>query len=185
VNSDSPGFLSSSSVPAMTRKEFFPMFKKVLPVFILILLICFGCTTSSEKHSAVAADFNLQDLSGKTVKLSDFKGKPVLLEFWATWCPPCRESIPGMEQIYKTYADKGLVVIGVSLDQGGWDSVKSFVKDRGMTYLILKGNDDVSADYQVRTIPLLIIINKEGKVVKRYLGIGGDDELEKDIRAVL
>jgi len=161
------------------------MFRKVLPLFILILISSSACTAPSDKSGAVAAGFKLQDLNGKTVRLSDFKGKPVLLDFWATWCPPCREAIPEIEKIQKAYADKGLVVIGVSLDQGGWDLVRTFVKEQGMTYIILKGNDDVSTDFQVRTIPMLVIIDKNGRIVRRHLGVGADDELEKDIKAVL
>ncbi len=163
------------------------MVRKFLAILTAVTLAaCFACTTKSEKNNAAAAaEFKLQDLDGKTVKLSDFKGKPVLLDFWATWCPPCRDAIPAIEKLHKAYADKGLVVVGVSMDQGGWDSVRTFVKEQGMTYIILKGTDDVSSDYQVRTIPMLVIIDKTGKIVKRHLGIGGDNELEKDIKAVL
>jgi thiol-disulfide isomerase/thioredoxin len=188
VNIDSPGLLSSLfSIPAFSKKESPPMVRNLLATLSAVVLFAsFGCTTTSEKsNAAVAADFKLQDLNGKTVKLSDFKGKPVLLDFWATWCQPCRDAIPGIEKLHKAYSDQGLVVLGVSMDQGGWDSVRTFVKERGMTYIILKGTDDVSSDYQVRTIPMLVIIDKTGKVVKRHLGIGGDDELEKDVKAVL
>jgi thiol-disulfide isomerase/thioredoxin len=150
----------------------------------MVVALLFGCTTKNE-GSAAASDFTLQDLNGKTVKLSDFKGKPVLIDFWATWCPPCRASIPGIEKLHKTYSGRGLVVLGVSLDQGGWDSVKSFATEIGITYTVLKGTDDVASQYQVRTIPMLVIMNKEGKIVKRYLGVGEDDELEKDIKSVL
>ncbi len=160
------------------------MSRKIVPLVIIILMALLGCTRTSEKNG-MAADFKLEDLSGKTVRLSDFRGKPVLLEFWATWCPPCREAIPGIEKLHETYASKGLVVLGVSLDQGGWNAVKAFVKEQGMTYPVLKGTDEVSSDYQVRTIPMMVVIDKSGKVVKRHLGLGGDDELEKDIKAVL
>jgi thiol-disulfide isomerase/thioredoxin len=165
-------------------KEIHSMFRKVLVLSIMVVALFFGCTTKNER-SAAASDFTLQDLNGKTVKLSDFKGKPVLIDFWATWCPPCRASIPGIEKLHKTYSGRGLVVLGVSLDQGGWDSVKSFAAEAGITYTVLKGTDDVASQYQVRTIPMLVIMNKEGKIVKRYLGVGEDDELEKDIKSVL
>lgn len=159
------------------------MFRKTLVLSILVMAL-FGCTARNDT-SAAASDFKLQDLNGKTVKLSDFKGKAVLIDFWATWCPPCREAIPGIEKLYKTYSGKGLVVLGISLDEGDWDSVKSFATERGITYPVLKGTEDVASRFQVRTIPMMVIINKEGKIVKRYLGLGDDDELEKDIKAVL
>ncbi len=159
------------------------MFRKVLLVSVMALLL--GCTNGSGRSTASAADFKLQDLDGKTFKLSDFQGKPVLLDFWATWCPPCREAIPGIEKLYKKYSDKGLVVLSVSLDEGDWPSVKAFAAGAGITYPVLKGTDEITSEFQVRTIPMVVIINKEGKVVKRYLGFGDDDELEKDVKAVL
>jgi len=160
------------------------MFRKAFFVSIMAAALLFGCTARNET-SAGASDFKLQDLNGKTVKLSDFKGKPVLLDFWATWCPPCRASIPGIESLHKKYSGKGLVVLSISLDDGDWDSVKSFSAEAGITYPVLKGTEDVSSQFQVRTIPLVIIIDKEGKIVKRYLGFGDDDALEKDVKANL
>ncbi len=161
------------------------MFRKVFVIFILVMAVLLGCTSRGDKSSASAADFKLQDLNGKTVRLSDFKGKPVLIDFWATWCPPCRAAIPSIEKLYKNYGGKGLVVISVSLDEGDWDAVKSFAAEAGITYPVLKGGDDVTSRFQVRSIPMVVIINKEGKIVKRYLGFGDEDELEKDVKAVL
>jgi len=162
------------------------MSRKYLAVSVIVLTILFGCSNKGDSSSgSKAADFTLQDMNGKNVRLSDYRGKVVLLEFWATWCPPCRASIPGIERISKAYKDKGLVVLAVSLDEGGWDSVKSFISSNGMTYTVLKGNDEVSASYQVRTIPMLLIVDKEGRISKRYLGFGSEDDLEKDINTVL
>jgi thiol-disulfide isomerase/thioredoxin len=154
--------------------------------FVVIALLLFGCTSGSDNNSRpVASDFKLQDLNGKAIRLSDYRGKPVLIDFWATWCPPCRASIPAIEKLYKTYSPKGLVVLGVSTDQGGWDYVKSFTAEYGMTYPVLKGDDDVFSSYQVRTIPMIVLLDKKGEIVKRYLGFGGEDELEKEIKRLL
>ncbi len=161
------------------------MFRKTLVVFAVATALLLGCTNSKVGSSAAASDFKLQDLNGKTVRLSDFRGKPVLVDFWATWCPPCRASIPAIEKLYKNYGSKGLVVISVSLDEGDWDSVKAYAAEAGITYPVLKANESVTSEFQVRSIPLVVIINKEGKVVKRYLGFGEDDDIEKDIKAVL
>jgi thiol-disulfide isomerase/thioredoxin len=171
-----------SGVPV---KEIYSMFRKVFVLAVMVMAMLFGCTSRNETSSASASDFTLQDLNGKTVKLSDFKGKPVLIDFWATWCPPCRDSIPEIVKLHKTYSGKGLVVLGISLDGGDWDSVRSFATQSGITYPVLKGTEEVVSRFQVRTIPLLVILNKEGKPVKRYLGVGGDDELEKDVKSVL
>ena len=160
------------------------MFRKFLAAAVVAVAILAGCTERGQSD-ARAADFSLQDMAGKDVKLSDYKGKVVLLDFWATWCPPCRASIPGLEKIHKAYKDRGVVVLAVSLDQGGWDDVKTFIKDYGITYMVLKGTDDVAEQYQVRTIPMILVLDKEGKIRKRYLGFGNEEDLEKDIKAVL
>ena len=161
------------------------MFTKKPALFLIVFMLLLGCTNRSERAADAAADFKLQDLEGKTVKLSELRGKPVLLDFWATWCPPCREAIPGIEKLHRSYSGKGLVVLGISLDQGGWDSVKEFVTESGITYPVLKGTDDVATKYHVRTIPMLVIVDKEGKIYKRYLGFGDDDQLDKDVKSVL
>jgi peroxiredoxin len=152
-------------------------------VFLAFALLT-GCVSKSDQPAA-AADFTLQDINGKNVKLSDFKGKVVLLEFWATWCPPCRASVPGLEKLHKAYKEKGLAVLAVSMDSGDWDAVKAFIADYGITYTVLKGTDEVAAQYSVRTIPTLLILDKEGKITKRYLGFSSEDELERDIKAAL
>ncbi len=166
-------------------KEIQPMSRKILLLSVLVIAFSFSCTSKSDHSPAIASDFKLQDLSGKAIALSDFKGKAVLLDFWATWCPACRASIPSIQRLHKNYSGKGLVVLGISTDQGGWDSVKSFVTEYGMTYTVLKGSDAVFSSYQVRSIPMAVLVNKEGRIVKRYLGFGGEDDLEKDVKSVL
>jgi thiol-disulfide isomerase/thioredoxin len=124
-------------------------------------------------------------MNGKTVRLSDYKGKVVLLEFWATWCPPCRASVPGLEKLHKAYKDKGLVLLAVTMDMGGDDEVRSYIKESGITYTVLKGTEDVATKYQVRSIPMMLVLGKDGKIAKRYIGMGSDEDLETDIKAAL
>jgi thiol-disulfide isomerase/thioredoxin len=160
--------------------------KRIILLFVFVAALAMGCTdTGAPPDASTPFDFSLQDLNGKTVKLSDYKGKVVLIEFWATWCPPCREAVPGLMKLHKAYKEKGLVVLAVSLDQGGWDEVKSFIAQQGITYKVLKGTDDVSMQYRVRSIPMSLLLNKEGKIAKRYLGGGYDEDLEKDVKAIL
>jgi thiol-disulfide isomerase/thioredoxin len=162
------------------------MFKNLLAAAIVILALLPGCTSKEkESASAVAPDFTLQDLSGKKVTLSGLKGSVVLLEFWATWCPPCRESIPGIERLHKTYGGKGLTILAISYDEGGWDKVKDFVVEHKITYSVLKGTDDVSTKYLVRMIPAMYLVDKQGIIRKQYMGAGNDEELEKEIKALL
>ena len=115
--------------------------------FLAIGLICLETVSALAQDSSPARtsapDWQLNDLNGKTVKFSDFRGKVVILDFWATWCIPCRIEIPHFVALQKQYGDKGLNVIGVSLDEQGPEIVKKFVKRLGVTYLIVIGNQKV------------------------------------------
>lgn len=162
------------------------MFKKVLAVSFMAFMLFLGCTNKGEQASAdVAPDFTLQDMNGKTVSLSNFKGKVVIIDFWATWCPPCRAAIPGLERLYKAYNTKGLVVLGISVDEGGWDLVKEFETGLGVTYPVLKGTEDVSVKYLVRSIPMLVITDRAGKVRKRFIGMMSEEDLENEVKTLL
>ncbi len=117
-----------------------------------------------------APDFTLQGIDGKTYTLSDFKGKVVLLDFWAVWCPPCRASVPFFESLYEKYRDSGLVVIGVSLDRRK-DILQSYVQHMGVQYIILWDRDGMVADlYNAYSLPTTLIIDPDGNVVVRRVG---------------
>jgi len=163
------------------------MFKNLIAAAVVILSLITGCTSRDKGSASTAAapDFTLQDLSGRKVSLSGLKGSVVLLEFWATWCPPCRTSIPGLERLHREYGDKGLKILAISVDEGGIDKVRKFVADYKITYPVLKGTDDVSSRYQVRMIPALFLVDKQGIIRKQYLMGGNDDELENEIKALL
>jgi len=162
------------------------MFKKLLAAGIVILALFAGCTSKEkEAASSVAPDFTLQDLSGKKVSLSGLKGSVVLLEFWATWCPPCRAEIPAIERLHAQYVGKGLTVLAIALDSGGWDGVKAFVAEYKISYTVLQGSEDVSAKYMVRIIPSTFLIDKQGNIHNQYLGGGGSEAVEQEIKALL
>jgi tetratricopeptide (TPR) repeat protein len=132
-----------------------------------------------------AIDFTLQDLSGKTVHISDFKGKTVLLDFWATWCAPCVVEIPKLEALHRKYKDKGLAVIGMNIESDH-DKVKEFVKDK-MSYLVLLDAEGKSKEYGVQGFPTKIYIDAEGKIRYRDLGFrpGQEIEIEEKIKKLL
>lgn len=152
----------------------------------LFLLAALGCqkSASGAKASAEAApDFTLTDISGKQVSLKDYRGKVVLVDFWATWCPPCRVSIPAMEELHKEYGPKGLQVLSISMDEET-GLVAPFAREHGMTYPILLGAaSDVSERYRVRGIPALYLVDQDGKLVRQWLGF--DDSVPKQWRESL
>jgi peroxiredoxin len=114
--------------------------------------------------------FTLPDLDGADVTLSDYRGKVVVLDLWATWCPPCREEIPFLVELYEDLKNEGLVVVGVGLDQGGRNTLAPFVDENGITYPILVGNREVQAAYGVTGIPTTFLIGRDGKISAKHVG---------------
>ena len=132
-------------------------------VFSLLMISQTKQDVSAENKKA--ADFTLTNLDEKTVKLSDFKDKIIILDFWATHCPPCRQEIPDFVKLYNKYKNKGLVIIGVSLDRGGVKGVQKFCQSKGVNYPIVIGNYEVTKNYGgIRYIPTTFIINKDGNM---------------------
>jgi peroxiredoxin len=155
-------------------------------VLILIGLGMFFATNRLRADPNPAPAWQLKDLDGKTVKLSDFKGKVVILDFWATWCPPCREEIPNFVALQTQYKNQGLVVIGVSVDQGGPGVVSSFVKNNGINYPIVMATDDVTAQYGgIDAIPTTFVIDPQGNIVDKYVGGTDKSTFEHDIKKLL
>ncbi len=119
--------------------------------------------------SGAAPAFTLPDISGKSVSLADFKGKVVVLDFWATWCPPCRKEIPDFISIQNEYGSKGVQVVGIALDE--LPKVRAFVQANGMNYPVLMGTDAITALYGgIEGIPTTFIIDRNGKIVERFEG---------------
>jgi cytochrome c biogenesis protein CcmG/thiol:disulfide interchange protein DsbE len=160
---------------------------KPLRPLILLAVVAFALTLATTGLRAEPApQFNLQDTSGKPVKLSDYKGKVVILDFWATWCPPCRAEIPNFVDLQKQYGKQGLAVIGVSLDQGDVADVVGFAKAQGINYPILMGNQDVAAAYGgIEAIPATFVIDQSGNVVGRHVGFTDKSEFEAEVKKLL
>jgi peroxiredoxin len=142
---------------------------------------------TGEANGKGAPDFELMDVrTGKAVRLSDYRGKAVLLNFWATWCPPCKEEIPWFIDLQKQYASQGLVVLGVALDDSGQKEIASFAEQMSMNYPVLLGNDAVSNQYgNVDALPTTFYIGRDGKIVKRVFGLVGPQQVEEYIKAAL
>ena len=133
-----------------------------------------------------APAWTLNDLDGKPVSLSDFKGKVVVLDIWATWCPPCRAEIPHFIEIQNEYKDKGVTVVGMSVDSTGPADVAKFVKDNGMNYPIVMADEATATAYGAdQGIPFTLVIDKNGNVVSRHLGLTDKSVFEDDIKKAL
>ena len=152
---------------------------------VSILAVCFvlactltSCAKTANKTSAKGApEFTLQDGNGQTVRLSDYKGKVVLLDFWATWCGPCKIEIPWFMEFEQQFKDRGFAVLGVSMDDDGWKVVNPYVKNMKINYRVLLGNDQVGALYGgLDSLPTTFLIDRQGKIVARHIGIDSGKE---------
>jgi peroxiredoxin len=153
-----------------------------------------GCGSTSvraavkgDKDRKIAPDFTLKDSDGKTVRLSDYKGKVVLLDFWATWCGPCKIEIPWFMEFEQQFKDKGFAVLGVSMDEDGWGAVKPYLDRLKVNYRIVLGNDKVGDQYGgVDSLPTTFLIDRQGRIASMHVGLtGGKEDFKNDIANLL
>ena len=146
-----------------------------------------GATETSPSSKLLPAPaWQLQDVDGKTVRSSDFKGKVVILDFWATWCGPCRMELPGFVELQKKYEKQGLAVIGVSVDQISPGEVKKFAQQSGVNYPVMLADAKAIQDFGgIEAIPTTFVIDREGRIVKQHLGFTEKEEFEKEIKPLL
>ena len=131
-----------------------------------------------------APQFALQDLDGKTISLKDFGSKVIIVDFWATWCGPCRMEIPHLNQLYLENKSRGLQIVGVSMDDGS-DAVKQFLLKNRVDYPVVMGNDGIASDFGgVEGLPTKFIIDRNGNIVRKLVGYQVA-ELERTIRELL
>jgi peroxiredoxin len=164
----------------------------------IISVFLTGCSSAPQTAKAAsgksdgrkeAFDFALQDANGATVHLSDYKGKVVLLDFWATWCGPCKVEIPWFMEFEQQYKDRGFAVLGVSMDDGGWGPIKDYIAKQKINYRILLGNDEVGDKYGgVESLPTTFLIDRDGRIAAKHEGIepaNGEDEIRDEIIRLL
>lgn len=136
--------------------------------------------------STPAPDFTLEKLDGGNMKLSDLRGKAVLLNFWATWCGPCKIETPWLVEMQQQYGSQGLQIVGVAMDNSGKDDIAKFAKDMGMNYPILLGKEAVGDEYGgVLGLPESFFIGRDGKIVDHIVGLRGKAEIEDSIKKAL
>jgi peroxiredoxin len=140
----------------------------------------------ASKDPNAAPNFALKDANGDTVHLSDYRGKVVLLNFWATWCGPCNVEIPWLKEFENKYKDRGFAVLGVSLDDDGWSVVKPFISQKKLNYRVLLGDDKVADLYGgVDSLPTNFIIDREGRIDKVHVGLVSKSEYQNEIGHLL
>ncbi len=140
----------------------------------------------ADSEDKVAPDFALQSIDGKTVRLSDFRGKAVLLNFWATYCAPCRIEMPWFVELQDRYAAEGLQVVGVAMDDASPDDIEKFASELGVNYPILVGEETVGNAYGgVQFLPSTFYIGRDGKAVGKVFGLKTKNEIEENIKKTL
>ena len=137
-------------------------------------------------QATLAPDFTLESLDGKSTRLSDLRGKAVLLNFWAPWCEPCKIETPWLVEFQNQYGSQGLQVVGVALEYQDKDEVAKFVKQMGVGYTVLLGKDETGDQYGgVPALPETFFIGRNGKIVDKILGLRGKGDIEEDIKRAL
>ena len=159
--------------------------KNLLASVTFFVFIMFLFSNSSLAQEKKAPDFSLKSVDGKIVKLSDYKNKVVIIDFWATWCPPCRRGIPDLIALQKEFK-KDLVVLGISLDTDTKGDVPAFVKDYGINYPIVYGDNATAKLFGgVSGIPTSFLIDKKGNIVDKNVGLVPKETLATGIKNLL
>jgi peroxiredoxin len=166
----------------------------IVVAVVISLMLVFGIQKTRHARSAgagklqgqAAPDFSLASLDGKTLKLSDFRGKAVLLNFWATWCEPCKIEMPWFVDLQKKYGPEGLQVLGVAMDDASPKEIADFTQKMGVNYPVVVGKEAVGDQYGgIPYLPSTFYIDRDGKVVDRVYGLVSRSEIEDNIRKAL
>ena len=169
----------------------------IVVAMVVTVMLVFGFQVARRKSGGMAnagadmkgveaPDFTLQSLDGKTVHLSDFRGKGVLLNFWATWCQPCKIEMPWFAELQKQYGPQGLQILGVAMDDAGPEEIGKFAHDLGVNYPILVGQEAVGNAYGgVQFLPATFYIGRDGKVLDKVFGLKGRGEIEDSVKKAL
>lgn len=169
------------------------------PLCLVTLLATSACNKTSNARTESQAqskptgerkpapDFTLQDANGTSLKLSDLRGKVVVLNFWATWCGPCALEIPWFIEFEQQYKSKGLEIVGISMDEDGWKAIKPYVAAKKVNYRVVLGNDSVGQLYGgVDSLPTTFIIDRQGRLAfPPHVGLPGKNEYLNEIQTLL
>jgi cytochrome c biogenesis protein CcmG/thiol:disulfide interchange protein DsbE len=160
--------------------------KLLIQALFVVVLTCGVVVPRSVAGGKPAPNFAFKTADGNTVELKNLAGKVVLVNFWATWCGPCRAEIPGMLEVYKKYKAKGLEIVGVSLDSQGWAVVKPFIEKLKIDYPVVVGDPQVVSDYgNFQGIPTTFVVDRKGNIVVEHTGAVSKGYLEQMIKPFL
>jgi peroxiredoxin len=168
----------------------------IVVAMVVSLMLVFGFNMARKtKNNSVpgpqskgdtAPDFTLQSLDGKTTRLSDFRGQAVLLNFWATWCAPCKIEMPWFVELQKQYGSQGFQIVGVAMDDASTKDISDFAKEMGVNYPVLLGKESVGDAYGgVQFLPENFYIDRNGKLVARAFGLKSRSEIEDEIKTII
>jgi peroxiredoxin len=145
-------------------------FLKILPLAVAGLLLSTQPAAAILQKGDKAPAIKLVTTTGQTVTLANYKGYVLVMDFFATWCIPCKESIPHMVSLNRKYGKQGLQILGVSVDEGGEREVKNFIAERKINYPVAVAGEDLQTEYGLRSIPTIYVINKKGMVAEKFQG---------------
>ncbi len=153
---------------------------------LLILLVLSSMAVGQQQSKQQAPNFALKTSDGKTIEMAKLKGKVVLVNFWATWCGPCRKEMPDFVEAYKQYKPKGFEIVGISLDEDGWDVVNPFVKKYGISFPVVIGDGKLARAYGgIEYIPTSFLVDRQGNIVDKHVGMMPKELLEKKLQPLL
>ena len=155
---------------------------------ILAAALASACSSGKERPAGSmkpVPQFTLSSLDGKTVAMKDLSNKVVVIDFWATWCGPCREEIPHLNKLYADYKGQGLEIIGISMDDGP-DVVREFARELRMEYPLVMGNDELAEQFGgILGLPTTFIVDRKGNIVRKFVGLPPAEALNRVVRELV
>jgi peroxiredoxin len=187
VHPDSAKEIKTTMMAAITRTA--PKVASLMLAAFLIGFLCLGCSGNDEGRNdkvGRAPDFSLKDMNGKTVRLSDLRGKVVLINFFATWCGPCRQEIPDFLRLHDRFKEKGFEIVGIGVDMDGEAALRPFSEKFRIPYPIVVGTRDVVLDYgDITGVPTSFFVDRGGYITDRFIGQRPLSTLEKTVTELL
>jgi peroxiredoxin len=145
--------------------------------------LAIGMVSCARKPEKPGLNFSLKDSTGQTVKLADYRGKVVLLNFWATWCGPCKVEIPWFMEFQRKYKDQNFAVLGVSMDDDGWDGVRKYIEEHKFNYRVMIGDDATEKTFGgVEDLPTTFILDRSGNIAVKHVGLVSKEIYENEIQ---